>query len=424
VLSSNTKITLRQRWEAHRDCGSITSVRLPSYVLRRVQDPTVVIDNPAPDLQLEAEQRAVLDDVIDWVIHPDDHDRVLTIGGYAGSGKTTVIRYIQAYLNAVRICHAITSLTGKAVLVLKSKGIHGALTMHSLLYHVDESARKISGELKFIKNKHLRESIVIVDEGQILSQTALDDFLSFPQVRVILVGDPGQLKPVGGKSIFLMERPRLQLHEVRRQALGSNILKVAHAVRQGLIPTYGQAPGVLIAPKSRFFQDMGDSNIDQIIVGFNSTRHCVNKLIRKMRGLTGEIPQAGDKVICLNNNPHLGLYNGQIFKVIDASVIKNTDDELIQMDLVEGNQTYHNVIAIADQFGRNKMDYSVANNFRIHGYDNLNFFDYANAISCHKALGSQWDSVAVLEQFHNDWEGRRWIYSSMTRPVHDLKYYR
>ena len=62
-----------------------------------------------------------------------------------------------------------------------------------------------------------------------------------------------------------------------------------------------------------------------------------------------------------------------------------------------------------------KFEFTKANNF-------ITYWDYGYAITAHKAMGSEWDRVAVFEQIHQDWDWRRWTYTASTRAASYLFY--
>jgi exodeoxyribonuclease-5 len=147
---------------------------------------------------------------------------------------------------------------------------------------------------------------------------------------------------------------------------------------------------------------------EQIIVGRNKTRKATNLRIRGLKGFLDPLPVAGDRVICLRNNHDVGLLNGSIWQVVERA---GTDDIL---DLI-----------IKDENG--EMGVPV---WRHHFVDStyeptqLSFwerqeaeeFDYGYAVTCHKAQGSEWDSVLVFDEsgaFRAD--AARWLYTAVTR---------
>ena len=58
---------------------------------------------------------------------------------------------------------------------------------------------------------------------------------------------------------------------------------------------------------------------DQVLVGTNHTRRRYNQRLRELKGFTADFPQAGDKLVCLRNDPSKGLLNGSLWKVMTAA---------------------------------------------------------------------------------------------------------
>ncbi len=58
---------------------------------------------------------------------------------------------------------------------------------------------------------------------------------------------------------------------------------------------------------------------DQVLVGTNRTRRRYNRRLRELKGFTADYPQAGDKLVCLRNDPAKGLLNGSLWKVMTSS---------------------------------------------------------------------------------------------------------
>lgn len=366
------------------------------------------------------EQSCVRDKVLEWVKNPDKKRKVLTLGGYAGTGKSTLIRHIQAYLEAIDIDYAVVAFTGKAVAVLRKKGVKRAQTCHSLIYTLDDEARS-KGKLKFVKRGNIDERVIVVDEASMIPAEIDRDLRSFPNLRILYVGDHGQLEPVG-EDPNLMRDPELKLETVHRQALGSNVIQFATATRMGNFPRYGRCFGVTIARKTEFYDMICDPKWDQIIVGFNRTRLYVNEQIRKKRGYFGKVPDPGERVICLNNNRDLGLFNGMILTVASAH---RDGNGFIIMDLcddIDGVvKTWRSVASIEEQFGQNKVELKgwVANAVINQG---VMLFDYAYAITVHKSQGSEWGRVLICEEIWKDWDPVRWRYTAITRAIEEVAY--
>lgn len=85
-------------------------------------------------MQWSAEQDAALKAVSAW-LKARSGPQVFRLFGYAGTGKTTLARTLAEDAGEV----AFGAYTGKAALVLRSKGCPGASTIHSLIYRAHDS---------------------------------------------------------------------------------------------------------------------------------------------------------------------------------------------------------------------------------------------------------------------------------------------
>ena len=243
---------------------------------------------------------------------------VQTLGGYAGTGKTTVITELKRRRPNFAVC----AFTGKAANVLRQKGVE-ASTIHSLIYKPEEiSYRDSAGVLRkrvifeLSQDNMLDKGGIIVDEASMVSESIYNDLLSF-DVPVIFVGDHGQLEPVEDK-FNLMRQPDLTLETIHRNA--NEIAHFAEFVRNGNRP--GDWPQERKRRKNlrrgrrvRFidWEQFGQSAsaVDQIIVGFNKTRVAINRAYREaLFDEYDDRPRIGDRVMCLKNRATDGLFNG------------------------------------------------------------------------------------------------------------------
>src|SRR5262249_23627577 len=138
---------------------------------------------------------------------------VQTLGGFAGTGKTTLIRT----LSKARPMFACAAYTGKAANVMKKKGLLGASTIHSLIYRPwkDEEGNTVWS----LGGKYELEGCegFIIDEASMVSSEIDNDLRSFG-LPIIYVGDHGQLEPIGGTKFNPMANPMYKLEEVHRNA--------------------------------------------------------------------------------------------------------------------------------------------------------------------------------------------------------------
>jgi len=156
------------------------------------------------------------------------------LGGYAGTGKTTILKTLLDRL-ATKIPIAVAAFTGKAVHVLQKKGLRQAQTLHSLMYNVETLK---GGACNFTLKTRLdpEPNLIIVDEASMISTELYDDLCSF-NIKLLFVGDPGQLEPVGDNP-NLMKDCDFTLSKIHRQAEDSPIIVFATRIRLGnlLIP--------------------------------------------------------------------------------------------------------------------------------------------------------------------------------------------
>lgn len=221
-------------------------------------------------------------------------EQYLTLGGYAGTGKTTLIAQLAEEWEGV----AVMAYCGKAANVLRAKGVM-ANTIHSQIYVPRKSN---GGTIRFQKRRSLDGvETIIVDEASMIDHITFIDILSFG-LPVLFVGDHGQLEPIG-TSANLMGNPDLRLEKIHRQAADNPILRLATAFREGRDAPYWEDPrGRLSIVKHGEFEERVSPEI-QMICGMNKTRIKINAIVRKKRGLNQTLVAPGEKLICLQNNP-------------------------------------------------------------------------------------------------------------------------
>ena len=102
-------------------------------------------------------------------------EKYTVISGYAGTGKSTLVRFIIDALDVDEDKVAYATYTGKAAEVLRKKGNPNAMTLHRLLY--DSIPRQGGGFIR-IPKKQLDYSIVVVDEVSMVPKTMVDMLLA------------------------------------------------------------------------------------------------------------------------------------------------------------------------------------------------------------------------------------------------------
>lgn len=113
-------------------------------------------------------------------------ERYTVISGFAGTGKSTLVRFIieALHIPKERVCY--TAFTGKATQVLQQKGNSNCLTLHKLLY---KSYPRPDGSFFRIPKDSLEYSFIVVDECSMAPIELVRLLLSHP-VYVLFLGDP------------------------------------------------------------------------------------------------------------------------------------------------------------------------------------------------------------------------------------------
>lgn len=346
---------------------------------------------------LSDQQLKAFDAISRWLRDPSRKRFVLS--GYAGTGKTTLAKYIDEQIGDVYFL----AYTGKAVEVLRSKGCQNSSTIHGYIY--TPVVNKF-GTLEFMlkdASEVEKYKLVIVDEYSMVSEEMINDLESISK-KVLYLGDNFQLPPIYGVNNFKID---FQLTEVHRQALDSNIIRIVTDIRSGITPEYCEYDDFVFKRKNQIDKDTFMS-CDQILVGRNETRRDWISKYRAHNGNVSKLPNKGEKIICLKNNKSLSIFNGMTGPCQNA--IKVTREETPQVIHVDFN-------------GREKIQtwsgcfLGVEPNDFIKSNKHMNLFDYGCVITVHKSQGSEWDKVLVYNEpiGKTNIDKWRWMYTALTR---------
>lgn len=360
-----------------------------------------VLTKSQSGIELTEEQRNAADMAIDFLKF--NNGKLFRIGGYAGTGKTTIAKAIVAEVKAEPM---VCAFTGKAAHVLRNKGLRTAGTIHRTIYKYNE----FTGE--FEKVRRPDGDYFLIDEGSMISSDLWDDVQSFG-LPVILIGDPGQLEPVGNNP-NLMANADVVLERIHRQAESSNIIQMANAVRHGweIEPITG-CDDLEILPRHAFFENLKWA--DQVLCGFNRTRVSANGFARSQKGFS-EILEEGEKIVVLRNDRELGVFNGQMFNV--DRIIKIGKREIIADLSDEAGDRRRRIPIWNGHFNQRKpIDFDYMKRIR-----NMVIADYGYAVTVHKFQGSEADRVLVMDEQCGVWDAKRWRYTAITRAAKELRY--
>lgn len=289
---------------------------------------------------------------------------VFILRGYAGTGKTTMVKVIADYIEQTRQL-VMMAPTGRAARVLAMKTGHTATTIHKAIYskaHVEPKKVKniAESEFKFVFSINNSENggniVAIVDEASMVcsrkiehelfmfgTDNLMEDLLTFVRPnfggKVIFVGDPAQLPPVGEsvsnalRAEYFKEKGlkviEAELTEVLRQKDDSVILKNAMMIRDLLkkdkrnqLVFEEQKDDVETIPSEQFLDKYlnyrkESGKHDSVIICYsNKSANRYNRDIRKSL-YGGDVPlQENDILLITQNNYRLDRMNGEFVPVL------------------------------------------------------------------------------------------------------------
>jgi exodeoxyribonuclease-5 len=353
------------------------------------------------------QQDAALMQVSHWL--KQGGPQVFRLFGYAGTGKTTLARHLAEGIDGDVLFGA---FTGKAALVMRSKGCTDARTIHSMIYR----PRELESETPvFDLNEDspaAKAELIVIDECSMVDEELGRDLLSFGR-PVLVLGDPAQLPPVKGGGFFTEGEPDVMLTEVHRQATDNPIVHMSMIVREGgrlAHGTYGSSRVIARGDIS----PVDVTHADQVLVGLNRTRRLYNKRLRELLGFTSATPEAGDRLVCLRNDRKKGLLNGSIWTVKTSSPLRR--GKLRMSVTPEDDMTRKTVrIGVIPAFfeREDEIPYSLRRD--------SDEFDFGYALTVHKAQGSQWDKIVLFDESAAFREFRsRWLYTAITRAADQI----
>lgn len=326
-----------------------------------------------------ASQAAALEGIAEF-LRSDEDCCVLT--GSAGTGKTSLLAALLQRLREQRSPHELLAPTGRAARILASKTRADARTIHGAIYQLEElevvpaaSGRDEPGvRLHFrLREEGAFGALLVIDEASMIADQArsqdalrfgsgalLADLLRFARLaprgeerrsKILFVGDPAQLPPVGQevspalspehlREHYGLRVRALELREVLRQAQGSALLDCATALRDALrarrFDRFGlgeRAPAALARVESGV--EIGNvtvgAGIDLVVAaerehrassvlicGTNAAARDLNRAVRaRLRGREDDELGVGDLLLVNQNAPRYGLMNGDLVRVLE-----------------------------------------------------------------------------------------------------------
>jgi exodeoxyribonuclease V len=412
------------------------------------------------DIKLNEGQQDAFDMV--GVFKADPAVYIAVITGYAGTGKTTLIKVMAQAHGPVHVL----APTGKAALrITEATGIQGS-TIHRFIYKpaTDQKTGQPIFTLKGMDELGgLGGSLLIVDEASMVDQKLWVDLLTVAKLsrsKIILMGDLFQLPPVqkdkdGGNwsALDIATEYKVNLTEVHRQALDSAIVRASMILRSNA-PEHKALSLIRSIGAKKMLETLIDyrSRNGVTIVHTNASRHRINNQVREHIGMAQGTIKAGEPVLVLANNYRVGRYNGEVLTF--DSWVQEPSERMsgvvsdrwanVSMNMsfglatVEGDQVMVSPEEICGKAEEKKVgvlsikkgsEGIYRQNFTVNSPEDVVphlHCSYGYALTCHKSQGSEWGDVLVVieDSLHalKGQERKRWLYTSLTRAKTNCSY--
>ncbi|MFL1895135.1 ATP-dependent RecD-like DNA helicase [Aquimarina sp. 2-A2] len=296
-------------------------------------------------------------------------DALFLLKGYAGTGKTTLIGTVVKNLWKAKLNAVLLAPTGRAAKVISNYSGRQAQTIHRNIYYPKKTG---SGGLAFqLKQNKSRNTVFIVDEASMISDTAtdsklfengslLDDLMLYVysghNCKILFIGDTAQLPPVKLEVSpaldpdtlslgFNKEVTQIELDEVVRQAEDSGILMNATRLREALNDGFydsfqfeiaGFPDIVRLIDGHEIMDALNDAYANSgheesvIILRSNKRANLYNQQIRTRILFQEEELSSGDYLMVVKNNYYWldtkseagFIANGDIIKILEIFAIK------------------------------------------------------------------------------------------------------
>ena len=452
---------------------------------------TIIYNNLCKNLgnQPTDDQSEALKKIAAYICN-DTNDVIFVLTGYAGTGKTSMISAVVKTLTSLRMKSSLLAPTGRAAKVLGSYAGMPAYTIHKKIYR-QKSVNDGFATFKLDRNL-AKDTYFIVDESSMMSNSEnetslfgsgrlLEDLVEYvysgTDCKLILVGDPAQLPPVGSATSPALDSNVLksfgfgletaELKQVVRQTEESGVLMNATEVRLHITETNLVRPLLDVVNYNDVRRIGGEELIEEIslaygtcgvdgtiiVVNSNKLANKYNQGIRNRIFFREEEISPGDMVMVVKNNYSLVeeneegpgfIANGDIAEVkkimryeelygfrfatmvlyfpdYDFEVESKVMMDVLHLDTPSlpqerGRELFNAILADYAHINVRKKQYDAV---KENPYYNALQIKFAYAVTCHKAQGGQWERVFIDQGMFNRNEITldylRWFYTALTR---------
>jgi len=332
-------------------------------------------------MELYYQQQKALAAISDFI---SNDKAIFVLAGYAGTGKTTLISPIISLAEKAGKTVKLMAPTGRAAKIVSDKTKFKATTIHSAIYKFSKietvqgsegSATRIEYHFPLRSQTDQINNITIVDEASMISAkkslgemfvfgsgVLLDDLLTFAQVKeggkVIFIGDPAQLPPVGDPNSMALDTGYLrtlgygvdsyELNEVIRQEAGSSLLSNSLKLRSLICSD--KRTELVLERKQGETEDIQEEDIADkfhelspspnlygpVVICFsNKSAAAYNRSVRSRYFSDTSSVQVGDRLIVVGNNysaTRREVLNGEFAIIIEKTDVTEKQEGFIYVD--------------------------------------------------------------------------------------------
>lgn len=345
------------------------------------------------------EQKAALKKINEWSFNEKN---IFTLGGFAGTGKTTVIKkFLDEYSGGV----VVSAPTHKAKKVIMNKTKKDGLTMQSLLglrpdINLDDFNPNDPQFNPIAPPKINDYNLVVIDEASMINEDLYQKILKLinqKKTKILFMGDPAQIPPIGEKESVVFknnEKEIFWLTKIERQSKDNPLTEIYSTLRENLekedvgfkrtTKLNDKGEGVIFTVNKREFRKLlfeklssdeykNDSDYCKLIGWKNDTVNKSNEIIRKkLFENSDEMVLVGDVLMAYRTVTTM-LKRGRFKTIIENSV----DYRVISRSKLIKNK--HNIfgydVTLRETISKNK--YKFINAFIIDTNDYENLHNYA-----------------------------------------------
>lgn len=374
-------------------------------------------------------QRILLNEVKRWW---NSSEQVYEFGGYAGTGKSTMFRAIIDMLGIPLNRVAPMSFIGQVAIVMRMKGLYNAKTIHSWLFNpIDEVRTDSNGNilmdgyynrpkirLGFEPKPIVDKDLLIVDEGGAVPKY-LKSELESRNIKILVAGDLGQLRPVGDEPAYLYGKDILILDEIMRQNENSGLLYLATRARNKQPIHKGFYGDVYVINRDEL-DDKIIYNSDVVLCGKNKTRDNINNMVRHdILNIKSPLPLLGEKVICRKNNwdvsmDGINLANGLCGTITNMPGMHSFDGKTFEIDF-KPNMLESSFEELKVDYKYLTSPYNVRQYIKNDKYSVGEKFEFAYATTVHSSQGSEYNNGVFIEETLDRNYHSNFLYTGITR---------